>query len=80
MNIFYRPKTMQLLRSGGVLRIPFARGRACVVFEPTEMNTARVGEQDGIGVFAGFVCFAGMREMDTTSLKESTWHGLNSKS
>lgn len=79
-NIFYRPKTMQLLRSGGVWRIPFGRGRAYFVFEQTEMNMARVGERDGIGVFAGFVCFVGMGEMGTTGLKESTWHGLNSRS
>lgn len=79
VNIFYCPKTMQLLRSRGVWRIPFAHGRAYVVFELTEMNMARMGERDGIGVFAGFVCFAGMGKVDTMGLGESTWHGLNSK-
>jgi len=43
------------------------------------MNMARMGELYGIGEFAGLVCFAGLKEMDTTGLRESTWHGLSSK-
>ena len=71
---------MQLLRSGCLWRIPFEDGRAYVVLGLTEMNMARVGERDGIGAVADFVCFAGVEEMDATGLRESTWHGLNSKS
>ena len=78
-SIFCCPRTMPLLGSGGIWRIRFAHGHACVVFEPTEMNMARMREVDGIGVFAGVVCFAGPGEADKTGLKESTWHGLNSK-
>ena len=80
MGTFCGPRTTPLLRSGGLWRIPFARGRGYVVLERTEMNTARVGEQDEIGGFVGFVCFAGMGEIDTTGLRESTWYGLDSKS
>ena len=72
VNIFYRSRTMPLLRSGGIWRALFAHGRACVALEPTEMDMARTGELDGIGVFAEFVCFAGPEEIDTTDLREST--------
>ena len=71
-NMFHCPKTMQLLCFGGVWRIRFALGRACVVLEPTEMNMGRMRERDGIGVFAGFVGFVGMGEMNTAGLREST--------
>ena len=79
VSIFCCPRTMPLLRSGGLWRIPLARGRAYVVLEPTEIHMVRVGELDGIGVFVGWVCFAGPGEVDTTGLRESTWHGLNSE-
>ena len=79
VSTFCCPRTMPLLRFGGLWRILFACGRAYVVLEWAEMNMARMREVDGIGMFAGHVCFARPGEADTMGLAESTWRSLNSK-
>ena len=79
VSIFYCPGTTPSLDSGGLWRFPFACGCAFVVLEPTEMSMGRMRELDGIWVFVGLAWFAGLGDMDTKGLRESTWHGLNSK-